>query len=430
MMYALNKVKQNPFLAGFVLLYVLPPVGMAWFVYFAAQELRNQYAKRNSLPTDLISILLALMAMASIGSVLVTWQITDLFSTLILAGYLGIYLFWLRHPEYLQIRQFAWISIFGGVYIVLSERVLNFIPYDNLFGKAVSFMTGHFLFGYRGMPRLFGSAFNPNYACYLLILAAAFLSVELLQAIQKKNKQLIVLSLLIFPVLDFGIYQTGSRAGFAILILIHLLFFYKLSIKLFIPVALFTMASAPILYQWMPRSSDTEASMAKRLEIWGNSLKIFQENPFFGTTTFGFGRDYLAMNGEAIPHAHDLFLSILSSSGIFCGGFFIAVIAVSTVHLFKAQRISARTNYLSNLFLFSLPTIILYGIMDFTLSSPQVMIMVLVLLSYWTRYTVRMNHFTHLHRSMRQLLEQKSRFHQKQRNEPVILQQSKNFPGR
>ncbi|MCQ2010877.1 O-antigen ligase domain-containing protein [Sporolactobacillus sp. STSJ-5] len=430
MMNGLDKVKQKPFILGFILLYVLPPIGMAWFVGCAILEWRSQISKKHALPTDLISLLLALMAIASIGSVLINWQVTDLLSTLILIGYLGIYMYWLRHPEHLHIRQFVWITIWGGVYIFFSEKVLNLIPHDSIVGTAVSFLTGHFLFGYRGMPRLYGSTFNPNYACYLLILALAFLSVELLRALQLKNKQLIVLSLLILPILDLGIYQTGSRAGFAIMFLIHLLFLYKLSIRAFIPVAALVMISAPFLYQWMPRSGGTESSMAKRIEIWGNSWHIFTENPFFGATTFGFGRDYAALNGEMIPHAHDLFLSVLSSSGIFCGLFFLAVIVINTFQLFKAQRMSAKTNYSAALFLFSLPTIILYGIMDFTLSSPQVMIMVLVLLSYWVRYSARMNQFARLHKTIKLVLGNRVHFGNRRRQKPAMLQTFKGASGR
>ncbi|MET1248843.1 O-antigen ligase family protein [Sporolactobacillus sp. STCC-11] len=430
MMNGLDKVKQQPMILGFILLYVLPPIGMAWFIGCAVMEWRAQIMKKLALPTDLISPLLALMAMASIGSVLINWQITDLLSTLILTGYLGIYLFWLRHPEHLHIRQFVWITIWGGVYIFFSEKLLNLIPNDSMIGTAASFMTGHFLFGYKGIPRLFGSTFNPNYACYLLILALAFLSVELLRAIQVKNKQLIVLSLLIMPMLDIGIYETGSRAGFMIMLMLHLLFLYKLSMRIFIPIAAMTLISAPFIYQLMPRSGGTESSMAKRIEIWGNSWHIFQQNPFFGATTLGFGRDYAALNGEMIPHAHDLFLSILSSSGIFCGLFFIAVILISAYHLYTSQRISAKTNYSATLFLFSLPTIILYGIMDFTLSSPQVMIIVLVLLTYWSRYTARMVQFTRLHKVMKQFLNNKLRFKKKRQSKPAMLQTSKGISGR
>ncbi|MDF2911008.1 MAG: O-antigen ligase protein [Sporolactobacillus laevolacticus] len=429
MINGLAKVKQQPIILGLILLYVLPPVGMAWFVGYALLEWRAQFMEKKSLPTDLISLLLALMAASSIGAVLVSWQVADLLSTLILVGYLGIYLFWLRHPEQLHIRQFAWITIWGGVYIYFSEKLLSMIPKESIFGQAASFLTGHVLFGYNGKPRLYGSTFNPNYGCYLLILALAFLSVELLRAIHMKNTQLIVLSLLIIPVLDLGIYETGSRAGFVIMLLLHLLFLYKLSLRIFIPIAAIVLVSAPFLYHWMPRSNGTESSMAKRLEIWGNSWHIFTENPFFGATTLGFRRDYAALNGELIPHAHDLFLAIFSSSGVFCGLFFLFVLGISGYSLIKAQRLSTKTNYQTSLFLFALPTIIAYGIMDFTLSSPQVMIMVLILLSYWTRYAARMNQFMRLQKTLKRFLNGKVQMTKKS-SKPAMLQTSKELSGK
>lgn len=433
MIYGLDKVKQHPMILGLIFLYILPPIGMAWFVCCAVKMLYDQFAAKKALPTDLISIFLAMTVVASLGSILISGRFFDLLSTAMLIGYFGIYLFWLRRPEQLRLRQFAWITIWGGVYIFFSEKLLTLIPDDSLIGTAVSFMTGHFLFGYKGVPRLYGSTFNPNYACYLLILAVACLSVELLRAIQLKKKATIFLSLMLMPLLDFAIYETGSRAGFVIMILLHLLFIFKLSKRLFVPAALFTVVCAKVLYDWMPRSSGTETSMAKRLEIWGNSWHIFQQNPFFGATNFGFLRVYSANNGSMIPHAHDLFLSILSSSGIFCALFFIAILLIGGYQLFKVQKISRNTklNYSATLFLFALPTIILYGILDFTLSSPQVMIMVLILLSYWTRFAAQMNQMTRFSRTLSEALHQRrTLFRERPVQEPATLQPAKDVSSR
>ncbi|MCO7175334.1 O-antigen ligase family protein [Sporolactobacillus kofuensis] len=430
MIYGLKKVKQQPLILGLILLYLLPPVGMAWFVGYAIIEWRAQFIEKKSIPTDLISILLALMAISSIGAVLVSWQVTDLASTLILVGYLGIYLFMLRHPEQLHIHQFTWITVFGGVYIFISDKLLNFIPKDTLIGQAASFLTGHFLFGYVGKPRLYGSTFNPNYACYLLILALAFLLVELLRAVHMKNTKLIALSLVILPLLDLGIYDTGSRAGFVIMFLLHLLFVYKLNLRLFFPIAALVIASAPFLYRWMPRSDGTESSMAKRIEIWGNSWHIFKENPVFGATSLGFGRDYAELNGQNIPHAHDLFLAIFSTSGVFCGLFFLFVLCISGFTLLRAQRLNTKTNDEASLFFFTMPTIIAYGIMDFELSSPQVLIIVLILLSYWTRYAAALNQFIWLRKITKLFLHTKIHLLKRKKSNAAMLQSYKEMSGK
>ncbi|WKB36481.1 hypothetical protein QS257_05085 [Terrilactibacillus sp. S3-3] len=75
-------------------------------------------------------------------------------------------------------------------------------------------LTGGMLIGYNHHDRLFGSAYNPNYASYLLVLAIAFLLAELLQAIKKGAEKQIGFSLILLALLSFGVFDTGSRAGF------------------------------------------------------------------------------------------------------------------------------------------------------------------------------------------------------------------------
>lgn len=398
MIHLLKKMDRNPLTSGLALLYVLPPIGMAWFIVQSVLKWKEMIQRRRPVSADPVGILLLMMIFASIGAALSRHQYIDFLSTLVLTGYFIIYLFMHRQPESLHLRRFVWVTIFGGIYLYVSERIFEHFSFDSAPGQVIAFMTGHQPFGYLGHGRLFGSAFNPNYACYLLILSLAFLSVELLRAIRSGDRRTIILSLILLPFLDLAIYQTESRAGIVIMAFLHLLFLYKLSRRVFVPVFAVSLLASPLLYRLMPRADNTELSLGKRIAIWKNSLHIFTDNPVFGATSFGFREDYVVRTGHMIPHAHDLFLAIFSISGLFCGSFFIAVVVWSVYNLIKLQRIGKQSTYQADLFLFALPTIIMYGLMDYPLSSPQIMIIFLAIMSYWVRYMRRVKHLSFLHR--------------------------------
>lgn len=378
---------------GFALLYALPPVGMAWLAALGIMEWADMIKSKRSLPRDSISILFVLMTLASIGAALSNYQLMYLLSTLMIIAYFGIYLYFLHHPDLLQLRQFVWMTIFGGIYLYFSDKVFRLFSNHTVVGQGFSLMTGHLLLGFTKQNRLYGSAYNPNYACYLLILALAFLLVELLRALRQRNYRLVALAVILLPVLSFAIYDTGSRAGFIIMLLLQLLFFLRLDRRLFFAVTAAAAMLSPLVFRVMPRSENTGVSFDDRLYIWKNSIHIFTEQPLFGTTSIGFPNQYFNLTGHAISHAHNLFLAIFDSSGAVVGLFFIGVISISGYYLFQYLRKENKHRYSANLFLFSLPTIIAYGIMDFTLSSPQVLIIVLALVAFWTRCMARMRMF-------------------------------------
>lgn len=393
-MNGMKIIKNQPLMIGFILLYVLPPLGMAWLAALGVMEWTDMIKKRRSLPRDSISILFMLMALASVGAALINFQIIYLLSTLMILAYMGVYLYYLHHHEFLQIRQYVWITIFGGGYLYLSDKLFHFFSSHSLLGQGVSLMTGHLLLGFTKHNRLYGSAYNPNYACYLLILALAFLLVELLRAIRRKNYKMGAFCLALLPIISLAIYDTGSRAGFIIMLLLQLLFLAKLDKRLFFAVAGVIVLLSPFIFKFMPRSDNTSSSLGDRMSIWKNSIRIFFEQPLFGTTPVGFSSQYFKLTGHTVSHAHDLFLSIFDSSGVVVGLFFIAIMLFSGYSLFQCLRSDKKNRYSVNLFLFSLPTIIAYGIMDFTLSSPQVLLIVLALVAYWIRYTSQMHVFT------------------------------------
>ncbi|MFT8318984.1 MAG: O-antigen ligase family protein [Sporolactobacillus sp.] len=382
----LMNIKKQPLIWGFALLYVLPPIGMAWLLFFGINQTIQMIRQRKRQALDPISLLFLLAVTASVGATFVNRQLMDLLSVLMIAAFYGIYLYLYHHPEKLYFRQYTWLVIWGGIYLFVSDKIFSLIDHWVSIPAAVSIMTGHLLLGYNNFTRLYGSAYNPNYACYLLVLSLSFLLVEILRTLKLRNYHSISLMLLLVAALDLGIYETGSRAGFMIMIGLHLMFFLLYNKWAFGGVTALMVILTPIIYHWMPRAGSTEMSLSTRLVIWKNSFFIFMQHPIFGTTSLGFPDAYVSATGRNLSHPHNLFLAVFTSSGIVCGLLFTAIVTISAYFLIRAFRQDKRNRHKTTLFLFALPTILEYGIMDFTLSSPQVMLVVLALAAFWIRY--------------------------------------------
>lgn len=379
-------IKSRPAEFGYILLFILPPLGIAWLAGLGIREWTLRIRKKMKIATDPVSILFILLILASVGATLTSGRPEDLLSTAMLTAYFGIYLYLLSNPGKLRLSKYMWITIMGGVYLYFSDWFFDFIGRFVTIPPAVSLMTGHLLMGFNRQDRLYGSAYNPNYACYLLILATALLMVELLRSIRLRNFRMIGVELFLTAILALGIYATGSRAGFIIMLLIFMFFIFKWNKKLFLAASVASAASIPLIINIIPRGDSAGLSMDQRISIWKNSIDVFLQHPLFGTTSLDFSTAYYQLTGHTIAHAHNLFLSIFASSGVVCGIFFTWLIISGSFSLLRA--VHTEKGYLTHritLFLFALPTIVTYGILDFTLSSPQVMLVVLALVSFWIR---------------------------------------------
>ncbi|CAM3194295.1 O-antigen ligase family protein [Sporolactobacillus spathodeae] len=379
-------IKKQPLVWAFVLIYVLPPVGMAWLLAFGVMHVIHMLKSKEKWTFDPVGMLFMLTAIAAAGSALTSWKLLNFLSVPMIAAFYGIYLYLFHHIERLRLRRYLWVVIFGGLYEVISDKVFAVINHFIKIPDVISFFTGNLLLGFTKYDRLFGSAYNPNYACYLLILSLSFLLVEILRVIRLRNTQAVRRMLLMLVVIDFGIYQTGSRAGFIIMLVLHLMFLLLYNKWAFAGFTGLTVLLLPFIFHWMPRSSSTEMSFSTRLDIWKNSIYVFWQHPLFGATPLGFPDAYEQFASSSQSHPHNLFLAVFASSGVICGLFFTALILLSAYYLIRSFIQDKRHRYRATLFLFALPTIIEYGIMDFTLSSPQVMLVVLALSAFWINY--------------------------------------------
>ncbi|WKB36480.1 hypothetical protein QS257_05080 [Terrilactibacillus sp. S3-3] len=118
---------------------------------------------------------------------------------------------------------------------------------------------------------------------------------------------------------------------------------------------------------------------------------FFLQHPMFGVTPLGFNPAYIQLTGEEMPHPHNLFLSFYSIFGIFSGTLFVIIVIWNGYKLLKllhsAERSGRRGHRFDDLFLFSMPTLIISGIFDFPLSSPQIAITTIIaLMCLWSSY--------------------------------------------
>jgi O-antigen ligase len=144
-----------------------------------------------------------------------------------------------------------------------------------------------------------------------------------------------------------------------------------------------------LLLSWMPRSSFLVESASKRTEIWKRSIHLWQENSLFGTTSFGFHKEYFYHFHEKMPHAHNMVLGIFTEFGSLGGIAFLIVVIINVYKVFTFYLSKQNNKVHLDVFLLSLPVILLTGVFDYVLYSPQVALMAIILLASWDKYTAR-----------------------------------------
>ncbi|WKB36482.1 hypothetical protein QS257_05090 [Terrilactibacillus sp. S3-3] len=109
----MNKLKQkkknNPIMTSFILLYVLPPIGMASFVLLGIYEIIRTIKYKIPIPHNLMSLFFLVLFLSSLGATLSDYNLIDLLSPAIIACFFGIYLYIARRSSVLKLKNY----IFG-----------------------------------------------------------------------------------------------------------------------------------------------------------------------------------------------------------------------------------------------------------------------------------------------------------------------------
>ncbi|WEG11863.1 O-antigen ligase family protein [Pullulanibacillus sp. KACC 23026] len=385
---------KNPIAIGILLLIILPPIGVVFFMVMGWITLFNRLRSFKPIPINMVTIFFLAITVSSTVSLITIPNLSTLFYIpvpLMLLGYYGIYLrlfVELGDKWDTYFRSYTIAMIVGGLYIFLFSQFLRLThlkisaPFD--------YLTGRALLGTPPTPRLYGSTFNPNFASYLLLMVVGFSFAYLMKEIEKRNilKMSLFITLLILN--GVAIFDTGSRSAFIAMLVIVELFIIKFNWKLAGLILLVIIIRFHWFLHLIPRNGMIDLSYNGRLIIWKTSLKIFHMHPIFGVSPAGFSVFYQEIVHKYVPHSHDIFIAFLVEYGIVGEIAFLSLAAIIFSLYFKILFKVNRTNlFLSACFVLTLPIIIFTGILDHPLFSPQIAIPTVILIAFFHRFALK-----------------------------------------
>lgn len=371
---------------GIMLCFMLPPLGILWLTVIGWRHLNKVVYNRVPLHFNTTTFFFICLLISSIGASISQHNGKYLLIVALIAGYLGLYLYIKDNTNFASIKRYKYVMIAGGFYLFLSGTL-----FPGFYGKSewIGYLTGtQFIGGPPGTddPRLFGSAYNPNFTAFLLLMTFTFVLSSIMEKMKKGDKgwQKFYLPLLLINTI--GIFETGSRSGVAAMFILGLFFVIKSYPKIGLTsiAALFLIKDQILML--IPRNDAISQSTFMRKEIWENSIRIWQDHPFFGTTPIGFADAY-AHFARAVPHAHNIVLAFFAEYGTI-GGLAFLLLALSVMYKFCCMYfLKAKRKKLLNFFLLSLPVLLLTGIFDHPLVSPQTALLTIILLASFDKYT-------------------------------------------
>lgn len=373
-----------------LLCFILPPAGIFLLLMIGLHTLYKHWRDKKRFVLSVSSYFFMCLFISTIGAAILNREFYYLCTSLLILGYWGLYLRIVGSERYQLFLRFRFIMIFGGIY----SCVIGWISKLYTFPPVVSYLMGTVLFANnepRNYNRLIGCEYNPNFTVYILLIAISFLFAYLLDNLRNKRSKSLTWLLPLTILLSYGVVQTGSRAGFASMILIYFLFFFRLNRTFFIVCSIVGLSFSKWLLHVMPRADSVMHASQLRQDIWKNTITIWQNNPIFGVTPIGFGQEYLNRFNDYIPHAHNMLLGMFAEYGIIGGSAFLIVIGLNltkVIHLFFAFR---SKKCVLDSFLLGLPIILLTGVFDEPLFSPQIGLLTVILLSCWDWYTKRVH---------------------------------------
>ncbi|XZF76055.1 O-antigen ligase family protein [Bacillus sp. AL-1R] len=372
-----------------LLCFLLPPIGISMLLIIGLHTLSTQWFIKKRFIYSFSSYFFLCLFLSTIGAALLSRNRLFLLVSITILSYWGIYCRVLVTEKGQLFQRFRMIIIFGGVY----SCVIGWISKWFALPKIVGYLLGTVLFGEiepKNFNRLIGCAYNPNFTVFILLIALSFLLASLLSSLDRKHYINLAWQLPIQLLLSYGVYLTGSRAGFATMILIYLLFFFRFNRIFFFFCTTIGLFFSKWLLYIMPRADSIFQEGQKRLDIWQNAYLIWRNHPLFGVTPIGFGQEYEMQYGHFITHAHNLLLGMFVEYGTLGGLAFLTLISVQIVkwiHLFFFER--SRKCYL-NSFLLGLSIILFTGVFDEPVFSPQICFLTVIMLGSWDRYSKRM----------------------------------------
>lgn len=371
----------KPILLGLNLLAVLPPVGIALLIYLSRWQWLELLRHPRRLRHDpVLWFFGGLMVVTGLNLTRHSPQ-TVLLSLIMLVVVLNLWLLCRFASDSISLNTCRDLIIRFGLYITISGNLFHWIAMPTW----LKFLSGNLLWGYAAnQNRLFGSAYNPNDACCLMLIA---LGLALVRRTITAHAKPTIHELVTLIILGVGILQTQSRTGIGLMVILFVTVLFIRYRRHRILISLIASASLGLTLMLLPRHGTLLATLATRLSIWHNSFAVFTQSPVLGVTYYGFSHQYQLLTGTSVPHAHDIFLMLLASFGLVGGGGFTILTIRGGWQLRQIWQRYRPDNV--QYLVVTLPLIFAYGITDFVLSSFQVLVIVLLLFAYWQRETVQ-----------------------------------------
>lgn len=394
-----NFLKNHSIEIGLLLLFILPPLGIGLLIIIGLIHFIKIFKTKKPLPFTIGSFFFINLLIASIGASFMFMEIKYFMIPILITSYLGYYLYIKEHFSKKLLSNYVRIIIFGGVYIafigqfqlLIPEFVNLFQPKSHLFFQIIGVLTGWMPLSFDESNRLFGSAYNPNFAAFFLLMSIALLFWKIL------SRENILRNSGLLIVLGVAIIQTGSRSGVIGMILLFIIFLFRYRWQIGVGLAgLLSLISLKfdLIDELLPRYESIQASATGRKNIWENSVHIWSDHPFFGVTPLGFREAYDAFAHDKVAHAHNIFLGFFTEYGTIGGLSFVLlfiVIAVKVILVMYSFR--NRKKYL-DIFLLLMPVFLMTGMLDHPLVSPQTALLTIFLIAGWESYVKRLNFFT------------------------------------
>ncbi|WCK52706.1 O-antigen ligase family protein [Aneurinibacillus sp. Ricciae_BoGa-3] len=374
---------------GLILLFFLPPIGIGLLFIAGWIHLFKVIRGRAAFHATAGTFFFVSIFVASIGATLAFHQLKYLGAPLMTAAYLGLYLYARENCKLTSLAQYKKLLIIGSCYLVVMGQfqILGIaLPgQDSVFG----FLTGYELLGYFKDGRLFGSAYNPNFAAFLLLLTSAVVLSGLLKRPESDGRRRTILHITVMLLLAAALFETGSRTGLAGLMVLLVIFCFRIRRKY----GLVSLGAFAVFgYQLMsilPRTHDMGESVQTRKFIWEASVNIWRQHPLFGVTPIGFKDAYAGIAGDGITHAHNVLLGFFSEYGTLGGLSFLVLLVSCGYRMIRLYTAVKNRKQVFDLFLLALPVFLITGIFDHPLVSPQAALPAIILLGSWDAYSER-----------------------------------------
>lgn len=395
----IDYLKKHAVEIGLLFIFLLPPLGIGLLIITGLIHLFKRIKSKKALPFTIGSFFFINILIASIGAAFMFMELKYFLIPMLIASYLGYYLYIKERFSKQLLCNYVRIIIFGGIYIafigqfqlLFPEFVNLFQPKSHWFFKGIGVMTGWMPLSFDESNRLFGSAYNPNFAAFFMLMSISLL----LWKILRRENVLRNLGLLV--ILACAMIQTGSRTGVIAMICLYLIFLFRYRWQIgaaLTGLTAFLYFKFDLIDELLPRYDTLQISAAGRKNIWENSIHIWSDHPFFGVTPLGFREAYDAFAHDKVAHAHNIFLGFFTEYGTIGGLsfvlFFVAIVAKVAFVLYMFRK---KKKYL-DLFILLLPVFLLTGILDHPLVSPQTALLSIFIIAGWESYLKRINFFT------------------------------------